>query len=422
MRRKYPAASQRQPARICRLCFDWTSSKLFFHTHRYWYYIKMAQVEPISKKTRTDKGTVSAMKTLEDFEERWGTSITIAHDPTWSARFLTWNLNNDEQLRSVRDFIVQAARKWSPNVKGFLNPVTNESSLYHFITDVIMSVAELNNCRVMRSEPPVEELTQEMLQNAAEVVAQRNSRQSTRSNSVEGNSKVTTTPATTEVSGTGRTFDDTNPNDIAALYLAIERQIQSDIFNTGHVEIAIVKETVLPIKKASIQEAPNLPPREKFMIRNDEVCAVEVKPTIVTDATFDAAFYQCCSYMGAMFNRANHKPDVMYGIATDYQHWVFLRLDRSPDDSEAPHIRFSQRIPFAAIPKRGPKGLAVTAPIVIAYLFEICGVPLDTNLMASMHAAAYANEKFCEEFTSEMVEVCNSSANYETYKRKISSY
>ncbi len=43
--------------------------------------------------------------------------------------------------------------------------------LHHFIMDVSMSVAELNNCRVMRSEPPVEELTQEMLQNAAEVIA-----------------------------------------------------------------------------------------------------------------------------------------------------------------------------------------------------------------------------------------------------------
>lgn len=340
--------------------------------------------EPTAKKTKVEKSTFSAVKTSQDFDDIWGDQIVIESEPTWMADQLRWNFSTESQLTSICSFIKLASPKWAANIKGILNPNLGESILYHLITDVIMSVAELNNCKVIVSPNPL--VTEDSVMVASAAIAKAQSRES---------SMDRVPPQPQSSPPLPPMIDTTIAEELASVYLAIERQIQSTLFNTGHVEIVLIK------------QVDDRDKRGRHVVRQHEICAIEAKPNIINEKERNAGFFQGCSYMAAMLDRAMPSQDVVYGITTDYDNWIFMKITRSK--GMGPHvISYSKRIPFAMLDN---KALLNTSVFIVAYLFEISNISLDIDIAQSMNKAQTNNLEFSNKFVEQLKAHQNTSVS-----------
>ncbi len=190
-------------------------------------------------------------------------------------------------------------------------------------------------------------------------------------------------------------IDTTIAEELASVYLAIERQIQSTLFNTGHVEIALIK------------QVDDRDKRGRHVVRQHEICAIEAKPNIINEKERNAGFFQGCSYMAAMLDRAMPSQDVVYGITTDYDNWIFMKITRSK--GMGPHvISYSKRIPFAMLDN---KALLNTSVFIVAYLFEISNISLDIDIAQSMNKAQTNNLEFSNKFVEQLKAHQNTSVS-----------
>lgn len=222
----------------------------------------------------------------------------------------------------------------------------SEMSLYPLIVTSLLPVFDLCDCAAIASI--VSDLPDETLQHMAEDFAQLRSNQSSRQASVDPPVSVTTASPENTDNNTSSShgencdiIDATNPNDVLKLMIFMEEWIKSsDYDNKGRVEILI-----------------------RDLFTNVIKAVVEAKPRVDTCAPADEGFYQLCAYMVLA--------KVRYGVYTDHKSFQFVELDEN---------KVFSHTDLYAMMKPSYDKLDQDASLVYAFLFQILGVPRDTNL------------------------------------------
>lgn len=197
-------------------------------------------------------------------------------------------------------------------------------------------------------------------------------------------------PASQGVTDEQKLIIPTNAYDLKTIYLAVEQQIQSDLFKAGRVEFAVLEK-----RHDASSELPIMTER----------VAVGVKSNVLSTEGRDDAFYQGCSSMVAMLDRAPPTMTEVYGIATDCQFWRFMKLDR-----ETKRIVCSKGVTLLVL-SENPKELDAKSVIIFAYLFEVFGIPVEIDMEAAIERVANwenkSNLNKCQQLLGTFLTVCN---------------
>jgi hypothetical protein len=241
----------------------------------------------------------------------------------------------------------------------------SEAALYPLIIAALLPVFDLWDCTSTASIAKTMELDD--IEHVAGKIAETQSRRGSRQTSAEhaGPSSAALTPALCEdVISLPEFIDTTDETQVKQFMVYIEKWINSTEYATkGWVEILI--------SEASSEKV---------------VAVIEAKPHISNCEPDNAGLYQCCAYMALK--------NVPYGIFTDHKAFQFVRMD----DNKVLH-----RSELIDLMKTSYKKLDEEAPEVNAYLFEIMGVPRNTDLLAKAAESAATWAQRAAELTARVV-------------------
>lgn len=226
----------------------------------------------------------------------------------------------------------------------------SEAALYPLLITSLLPAFDLCDCAVTGSVVP--EVPVEIIAQLASEIAESQSRTSSWHTSVDtGNPVSASTPAHSSYSSPKlpASIDTTDQEDVFKFIVFIEEWMKSaDFISKGRVEILI------------------------HNTETDEVVVViEAKPRIDTVAPFNEGLYQCGAYMVIS--------KVKFGIYTDHKTFQFLRLG---DDNVIRHSRLMDMMNADYLSLHEAR-----ATRVYAHLFEVMGVPRNTDLLARATAS-----------------------------------
>jgi hypothetical protein len=105
--------------------------------------------------------------------------------------------------------------------------------------------------------------------------------------------------------------------------------------------------------------------------------------------------------MVAMLERAPSTVTHVYGIATDYMHWRFMKLDR-----QSKKIVCSNAVSFLVLSNK-PKVLEIQSVIVFAYLFEVFGIPVDIDMEGTIGRVLSSERTNSDQLIDTVCNACN---------------
>lgn len=235
----------------------------------------------------------------------------------------------------------------------------SEAALYPLIITTLLPIFDLCDC--CASANLAAERDRELLDDIANQIAVSQLQKCSRHSYIDAEkppahlggepvtSAATALPAVTSAAAPTLTVDDfddlplnistTDAAEVSLLMVYIEKWLAAKEYLTkGHVEILIKKDAT-----------------------GETVAVIEARPHISNN---DAGFYQCCAYMALK--------GIPYGIITDHKVFQFVHMDEN-------HVLHHTTL--FDLMKSAYDRMDEDATVVYAYLFEIMGVPRDTNLL-----------------------------------------
>jgi hypothetical protein len=266
--------------------------------------INVGENQESRKKPRT---SFSGLKTLQEFQQKFPLVLIDDSNHVEEISLLkSWNLKSSSHKNKVIR-IMEKSSFLIGMTKATSFPPVNESGLYPYIHDLLKIIIAIRNHFVptvgkVRIFAKGEEVHEESLTTAVTEVAKKTSSSASRASLTSLYSADQKTFLDNAESSLPESIDATDPEELKKVYIAIEKQLQADGLNTGHVEFALQVEHDGPIK-----------------------AVVESKRCIINNQRGDAGFYQICAEMVA--SQSDDIP--IYGILTDHQSWLFLKLENN---------------------------------------------------------------------------------------------
>lgn len=275
-----------------------------------------------------------------------------------------WNVTSKPQLvGKIVKFLEQFSAEWFASFQVMKKPIDNESSVYPFIFDLLKSLTLIVNNSVIVESLVVHDVLEEGLDEVATEVCGQviNSASSSRHHSTED--PETGASASDAFTGSGKSvakppvFDRVEgvlltPGLVKDIYIAVQSQMRSELFNTGRVEFAVLDAKTSHFKSV-----------------------IEAKLSVTTDK--NEGLYQAAAYAIAASVQA---PTVVYGAYTDYRSWIFFEWNK-----DTRIFKLSEDLNLFSSDYKVYSPFAID---IVAFLFEIFGVPEDIDIEATVRSAS----------------------------------